>query len=201
MENNLNSQNFIETDNGEQIPNLIEQGQQEKKSNRSFSVWLAIVLLVSLVIIGLNTFVFIYTDVVGGSMLPTLESGDRLVASKYKDFKVGSIVVIEGVDGDDKLIIKRVIALEGDTVEIKENNLYVNGKLLSEPYAKGPTEPKGWHDWAGNSTSYTLKENEVFYLGDNRAISLDARTSGPCKEEQIIAVITDWSLWLNDLFN
>lgn len=199
MENNLNSQNFIE-DNGEQMPNLIEQEQETKKSNRSFTIWVVVVLLISAVIIALNTFVFIYTDVVGGSMIPTLQSGDRLVASRYKDFEVGSIVVIEGVEGDDKLIIKRVIALEGDTVEIKENRVFVNGNPISEPYANGVTQQKGWFDWAKES-SYTLKENEVFYLGDNREISLDARSTGPCKEEQIIAVVTDWSLWLNNLFN
>jgi len=176
------------------------QSEEKRKSKRSFWIWTAVLVVITLTIICLNKYVFMYTKVIGGSMENTLHSGDKLMANRCKDYGVGSIVIIKDVDGEDKLIIKRIIALEGDTVEIKNNAVYVNGEKLSEPYVKGKTEPKDWFEWTDDK-AYTLKENEVFYLGDNREISADSRAHGPCKEDQIVATVTDFSLWFNDLFN
>lgn len=176
------------------------QSAERRKSRLSFWIWTSVLVVITATIILLNKYVFMYTKVIGGSMENTLHSGDTLMANRYKDYEVGSIVIIKDVNGEDKLIIKRVIAIEGDTVEIKDNAVYVNGEKLSEPYVKGKTEPKDWFTWT-DKKAYTLKENEVFYLGDNRDVSADSRAHGPCKEEQIVATVTDFSLWFNKLFN
>ena len=176
------------------------QSDVKRKSRLSFWIWTSVLMVITLTIILLNKYVFMYTKVIGGSMENTLHSGNTLMANRYKDYGVGSIVIIKDVNGEDKLIIKRVIAIEGDTVEIKDNAVYVNGEKLSEPYVKGKTEPKDWFEWTDEKV-YTLKENEVFYLGDNREVSADSRAHGPCREDQIVATVTDFSLWFNDLFN
>ena len=179
------------------------------KKERSNFIFLIVVLLVALimsVVIFLNTHVFFNVLVEGPSMQPTMYTGDVLIAVRTDDIKRGDIIVIDGekyntsTKGYDWLI-KRAIAFEDDVVEIKFGKVYVNDKMLSEPYL-----PEGTITVANEgNTIWKVGEDEVFYLGDNRSNSSDSRYDkyGTCKESQIVGVVKDWALdikWLSGFF-
>lgn len=120
-----------------------------------------------------------------GSMIPTLEILDRVLIDKLAyDFggepERGDIVLFEDVQGGDKSLIKRVVGLSGDTIEVRGGVLFVNGEPQNEPYtndeslAQGPYGPT------------EVPEGHVFCMGDNRGGSTDSRVFGPVPEENII---------------
>lgn len=84
-----------------------------------------------------------------------------------------------------KYYVKRIIATEGQTVDIHDGKVYVDGKELSEPYIQGITTP---HDSPADTTSLheVVEENHVFVLGDNRQHSSDSRTIGQIDEDAIL---------------
>lgn len=127
------------------------------------------------------------TIVSGHSMDPTLGNGDYLLASRlaYTGDRIpshGDIVTIKGHYEEGKLLIKRVIATEGDHLEIRGGSVFLNGKLLDEPYvtSQGGTT-------AADNIDVTLGKDEIFCMGDNRPASLDSRdpSVGIIKEEDI----------------
>jgi len=167
---------------------LWEERLAEKKSNGRFTFWACfLVLLIALVLV-LNTMVFFMVEVDGASMQNTLYDGDVLTVNKLRQPREGDIVILEMADGS--YIIKRVIATEGDSVEIKNGKVYLNESQtpISEPYAKGETYP------TGASTRWIVGEDEVFFLGDNRQNSLDSRVLGAFKIEKVLGVVEDWSI-------
>jgi signal peptidase I len=123
------------------------------------------------------------------SMERTLEPNEYVLVDKltprWDDYKRGDIVVFEppegwSMDGDRTPFIKRVIGEPGDTVELRDGRVIVNGTPLDEPYVyveedgtQQPTEPTG-----GQST-WTIPAGEVFVMGDHRGASADSRTFGP----------------------
>ncbi|MBA3424984.1 MAG: signal peptidase I [Rubrobacter sp.] len=133
-----------------------------------------------------------------GSMIPTLKVGhgtlqqDRVLVNKLAyDFgepERGDIALFESVEGGEDDLIKRVIAVEGDIVEIRHGILYLNGRRQEEPYLKRRPED---HRSFGPGT---VPENHIFVMGDNRAISHDSRFFGPVPEEKLIgeAVLRYW---------
>lgn len=112
------------------------------------------------------------TLVLGSSMQPTLYNKNVVVTeSVTHNLKHGDIVVFDAAPHDDRYYIKRVIGLPGDTVEIKDNGVYVNGTKINEPYLSKDvvTEP---------DMVVHVPENQIFVLGDNRAVSEDSRFIG-----------------------
>ena len=178
--------------------NLYKTDKKAKKSNIIFMVVALVIVLITATIIVLNTFVFFMVEISGPSMWPTLNNEDVVVASKIKKAERGDIVIISGestkYDGEGNayqaLIIKRVIALGGDTVEIKDGKVYINELLLDEPYLRDDEYTQAY-----NWVKRTLLDDEVFYLGDNRGNSMDSRSNyGTCKLSQIEGVVESWSL-------
>jgi signal peptidase I len=121
------------------------------------------------------------------SMVPTLEVGDRLFVNKfvYRFFepKRGDIIVFKSVEGSteggQEDLIKRVVGLPGDQVQVNHGRLYLNGERWTESYV---------NDELPDSTSFgptTVPEGKVFVMGDNRANSLDSRFFGPVPLENI----------------
>lgn len=131
--------------------------------------------LVFALIICIIVFVFIFriVDVSGDSMNPTLIHGDKLVVSDvfYKP-KQGDIVIFRKDEYKAEALVKRVIATEGQTIEIDfdRGRVYVDGELLDEPYIAEPT--RNQLDFQGPQT---VPEGCVFVMGDNRNASSDSR--------------------------
>lgn len=136
-------------------------------------------IVVAIVIAGIILTFVKPTIVKERSMEPTLHNNDYLFISKqaYKllgEPKHGDIIVfhtnLETEEGHEKMLIKRIIGLPGDTVEIFNGQVYVNGEMLQEDYINEPYTNS--HD-AG--TYFEVPEGYVFALGDNRGVSLDSR--------------------------
>ena len=116
----------------------------------------------------------------GTSMSPTLEDGSMVVYTRLgNSYETGDIVSIKMPSG--KYFIKRIVAVAGDTVDLKDGQLYVNGAPETGDYVYGSTEPE--EGFAGYP--YTLSEGQVFALGDNREESTDSRSFGPMAVSQI----------------
>ncbi len=180
--------------------NLREKKIKEIRSDYIFTLVVNLIILCLTAVLFVNTYVFMNVRVEGSSMYPTLKSGDVLIANKLKTVERGDIVIIKD-EKPDEWLIKRVIAMEGDTVEIKAGSVFVNGKKLNEPYIIHPnmaiTEAGDWQ-------KRTLKKGEIFYLGDNRTpnASLDSRSYlSTCSKDQIVGVVEDWSLSLRPVLN
>ena len=182
-----NKQN-LEIVNDEAVDLYSEQDdfENKKETKKSFDSsifeWLDVVVASVVVVVILFTFVFRMVAIDGDSMNNTLLDGERVIITNmfYKPER-GDIVVISrnmensSVEGSyEEPIIKRVIATEGDMVDIDFENgiVYVNNEALKEDYIKEPTYRK-----ADVKFPLVVKENCVFVLGDNRNDSKDSRTT------------------------
>jgi len=138
------------------------------KRRKFFNEWIVPVIAAIFISIMINKFMIIYTEIPSGSMFPTLNINDRVIVTRILDtdnIKRGDIVVFYSKEFDQKLI-KRVIGLPGDNIEIIDGVVKVNGKELEEDYVK---ENKIYN---GN---FQVPSKKFFFLGDNRLISDDAR--------------------------
>ncbi len=131
--------------------------------------------LVMAVVVVVLLFVFVArTSVVNGtSMVPTLQSGDLLLVSRLgNEAKAGNIVVVTKPYSGGEPLIKRVIATEGQTIDINfdEGIVFVNGEMLDEPYVNTPTNRSFDMEFP-----QTVPEGCVFCMGDNRNGSYDSR--------------------------
>ncbi|MDR2524644.1 MAG: signal peptidase I [Oscillospiraceae bacterium] len=128
-----------------------------------------------LVVFVLFSFVCRPIRVDGASMLPTLRDGDwMLVTAFVPRWERGRVAVVAETDGLHKPIVKRIIALPGDEVDIdfKAGVVYVNGQALQEPYVAAPTTAQG-----NMKFPLTVAPGTCFVLGDNRGHSTDSRFS------------------------
>jgi signal peptidase I len=166
----------------------------------------AITIVVAVLLAGLvRTFVFQPFWIPTSSMVPTLGVYDRVLVQKaffsWRDVREGQIVVFShppldhcagSEEGD---LVKRVIALPGQTIYSSGNSIYVNGRLLAEPYLPH-NDPLG-PSIASRQHPYRVPPGEFYMLGDNRADSCDSRYWGPIKGSSIIGkVVLVW--WHDD---
>jgi signal peptidase I len=161
-----------------------------------------VTILVALLLAGLGrAFAFQAFWIPSASMVPTLSVHDRVLVQKaffnWHDVREGNIVVFSeppldqcgGAPGD---LVKRVIALPGQTIYSSGNSIYVNGRLLAEPYLPG-FDPLG-PPIASRQHPYRVPPGEFYMLGDNRADSCDSRYWGPIEGSSIVGkvVLTWW---------
>lgn len=154
------------------------------------------ILLAVVIAVLIVNYVFQITIVHGNSMEKYLHNGDRLIVEKFiykfKGLERGDIVTInkpQDLETDRTPIIKRVAALEGDSIEIRDGSVYVNDKKLDEPYINGT------YTFASASAYYmnaryskvVVPTGHIYVLGDNRMPdeSLDSRTFGPVSLEKV----------------
>jgi signal peptidase I len=157
-----------------------------------FVLWFRDLLIAAAASVFIVLFLYQPVRVEGISMLPRLEDRDRLFINKFvyhfTAIERGDVVVFHYPRDPEKSYIKRVIALPGDTLSIDRGRVYVNGKLLREPYV-----PQEYRD------SRSLEETVVpadsyFMMGDHRSISSDSRDFGPVDRSLIYgkAVFVYW---------
>lgn len=116
----------------------------------------------------IQKFVIFKAEIPTGSMIPTLEVDDQVFVSRLinKDkLKRGDLVVFNSKE-KDKILVKRLIGLPGETIELKGTEVFINGKKLEEDYVKHPSE---------DNYTFKVPEGKYLFLGDNRASSEDAR--------------------------
>lgn len=126
--------------------------------------------------------------------LPFVEHDEQNIVYPFDPPERGDVIVFTPpAPGEDKPYIKRIVALPGETVEIRDEGVYIDGERLDEPYLEGnPTRCRFSNtEYCG---PYTVPEGEIFVLGDNRNNSEDSRYFGPVPEENIIGKgwITYW---------
>lgn len=180
---------------------FVEDETKEQKMKRKQKMFLEIVgylLILFLCIKIIPEYIVQHTIVDGPSMEDTLLDRDHLIVEKisYRFDKLDRFDIIAfypyGKDVDD-YYIKRIIALPGETIQIKGSDIYINGELLEEHYGKDAIT------YAGIAAEpITLGEDEFFVLGDNRSVSLDSRSAdvGIVSKNQIggKAILRIWPL-------
>jgi len=174
-----------------------EESSVEKTKKEKNELWEWVKALVIAFVIAVLIRYILFTPIVvdGDSMMPTLNDGDRMIVNKI-GYKLGEpdrfdIVVFHAPEGKD--YIKRVIGLPGDTIEYKDDQLYINGKAYDEPYLdeykSEITEGTLTQDFTLQEIDPTLEvipEGYVFVMGDNRRYSKDSRHIGIVNEDELI---------------
>jgi signal peptidase I len=176
-----------------------EGGPRRRRRRRALAE-AAVMILVAVLLAGLARALAFQTFwIPTSSMVPTLGVFDRVLVQKafftWRDVREGNIVVFSHPpldhcpgprDGD---LVKRVIALPGQTIYSVGSSIYVNGRQLAEPYLPhddplGPPIPD-----ASSQHPYRVPPGEFYLLGDNRAISCDSRYWGPIKGSSIVGKV------------
>jgi signal peptidase I len=174
--------------------------------------WLAVLAIALVLAVCVRTFVAQMFYIPSGSMLPTLQIGDRIVVNKLSydlhGVERGDVVVfrrppLEQVNYAD--LVKRVIGLPGDTIATVHGMVYINGKPLDEPWLSTPlpvTSPSPLPDAFSLSRPFTVPAGQYFVMGDNRTNSEDSRYFGPISKDLIVGKMAfkawplDDSTWL-----
>ena len=180
-----------------------EHGVDKPRGRRQALVeWVVIIVVALVAALLIKTFAIQAFFIPSGSMEPTLKPGDRVLVNKlsydFHKIHIGDVIVFrrpprDTTPGIDDLI-KRVVALGGETMYVKNCSIYVNGKLEAQPYL-----PKGWQNpyseycptWGQPGmlnlpNPYTVPKGDVFVMGDNRRDSYDSRYWGPLQDSYIV---------------
>ena len=177
---------------------------RRRRRIRSLAETAIIILLAVVLAFLVRAFVFQTFWIPSSSMVPTLGVYDRILVQKaffsWHDVHEGDIVVFTHPPRDhcpgpqQGDLVKRVIALPGQTIYSSGNSIYINGRRLAEPYLP-PYDPLG-PTIASSQHPYRVPPGEFYLLGDNRAISCDSRYWGPIKGSSIVGkVVLLW--WHN----
>jgi signal peptidase I len=130
--------------------------------------WVYPIVIAIVLALGINKFIFFNITVPSESMYPTIKINDRIIVTRiynYDKLKRGNVIVFHSDELHEELV-KRLIGLPGDTVDVKEDGVYVNGTKLDESYVV---------NHGGKTGSYKVPAGEYFFLGDNRSNSFDSR--------------------------
>jgi len=166
-----------------------EKGEKNADKNidsREILDWFVHIAIAILLAVLIVTYVGQRTIVHEISMEPTLSDGDNIIVEKlshrFGKLKRGDIIVFKSPQ-DKRELVKRLVAVEGDTVEIKDGKVYVNGEMFligdpeDEPYTPPALDPE--------QNKITIPEGYIYVLGDNRPYSLDSTELGPIEKSRI----------------
>ncbi len=167
---------------------VLERKKTGKRSIfREMISWMVYLVLICAAVYLLVHFVGERTQVRGESMYPALNDGDNLIVDKisyrFSDPKRFDVIVFPFRYQEDTYYIKRIIGLPGETVQIFDGDIYINGRVLKEPFGSDKIKNGGLA-----SETITLGQNEYFVLGDNRNDSADSRepSVGNINREDIV---------------
>lgn len=160
----------------------------KRSGARNLIEWVVIIGGALLAAFLVKTFLFQAFYIPSGSMEPTLQIGDRVLVSKLSyrlgEIDRGDLIVFKrpdlpaGTEAAVKDLIKRVIALPGETVETRDGSVYINGKELDEEYLPDGT-------YSDNVPRQEIPEGTIWVMGDNRGNSRDSRVLGPVSIDSI----------------
>lgn len=153
---------------------------------KDFFIEILKIFLLSLsIVLIIRTFLFQPFLIQGNSMEPSFKTGDYLVveevSKRFKDFQRGEAVVFQSPL--KKRMIKRIVGLPGEEVEVKDGKIKINGEILDEKNYLGN------NPFTEGELRMRLNKEEYFVLGDNRNNSLDSRIFGPVKKREIVGKI------------
>ena len=167
-------------------PAKVPEGKEPRTMGQEILSWVLTIVVAVAAALLIRTFVFELYRVDGASMSNTLVDGERMVCTKY-DLLIngpqrGQVVICHYPGRGNTAFVKRLVALPGDTVEIRNRQLYVNDELVPDPPLMNSMPNADY-------PKRTLKDNEYFVIGDNRGNSHDSRYSdvGPLTRDQILA--------------
>ena len=159
--------------------------------------WAVVIVVALLVAFLVRTFVLAHFVVDGTSMASTLHDDDRVFVNKLSyrlhDPNRGDVVVLHQISGtSERDLIKRVIALPGETIEVRNCQVFVDGRILEEPYLDEEVLASG--SCGGDVAPTSVPEDHVYVMGDNRAGSQDSRALGPIDEDDLVgrAFVVFW---------
>ena len=132
-------------------------------------------IIIIVIVVFIRTFIVTPVKVNGSSMYPTLDGNEIMLLNKLGAIDRFDIVVVK-LEGESNNLIKRVIGMPGETVEIINSKIYINGEVLDDDYGYGSTY---------SIDSITLGDDEYFILGDNRVVSIDSRAFGKVSRDEI----------------
>ncbi len=170
---------------------------RRKRRGNAFTEWVIVIGVAVSAALLVRAFVLQQFAVSGYSMINTLHDGDRVLVNKLSyrlhDPRRGDVVVLKTIEGaGERDLIKRVVALPGETVEYRSCILYIDGRELLEPYL----DPAVVTPTSCGATQPPLQvpENSVFVMGDNRPGSKDSRALGPITDNNLIgrAFVVIW---------
>ena len=175
-----------DADDGWKIPEQKPKGSWKKE----LWEWVKIILSAAVIAFVLNTFIIANSQVPSGSMENTIMTGDRVIGSRLSYLlespERGDIVIFHFPDNEKIYYVKRIIGLPGDTVDIVDGKVYLNGSPtpLEEDYIREPMVPEP-------PMHFEVPEDSYFMLGDNRNYSADARrwTNTYVKRKKIVAKV------------
>jgi signal peptidase I len=164
---------------------------------RAFFDWVVVVGVALLVAILVRTFLLAHFVVEGTSMYSTLDTGDRVFVNKLSyrlhDPNRGDVVVLHEITGrNERDLIKRVIALPGEEIEIVNCEVRIDGLVLREPYLDPTVVTPG--NCGGDFEPTTVPDDHVFVMGDNRPGSQDSRSLGTIEYDDLVgrAFVVFW---------
>lgn len=180
------------------------QGGTSRASNwkREAVDWAKALVVAAVLVIIIRVFLFSPYIVDGPSMKPNFHTGERIIVNKIlydiREPKRGEVVVFHsGYNGD---YIKRVIALPGETVEVRGDEVLINGERVAEPYIQAEVDAAAAAGESYNKDkgfpAQTVPEGHVFVMGDNRSNSHDSRSIGFIPYDEIVgrADVVIWPL-------
>ena len=153
-----------------------EEEERAVNVHKEVYEWIQCIVIALIFCVLIFVFVARVIDVVGHSMVPTLQDGDKIVITRLTgDYERGDIVVLRKDTFREEPIVKRVIALAGQTIDIDFENgiVYVDGEALDEPYVNELTYDR--EDFDSYEHPLVIPEGCVFVMGDNRNNSTDSR--------------------------
>lgn len=186
-----------------------DPGRSGSRLARTIGEWVAVVAIAIVAALVIRLFLFQQYYIDGPSMESTLRPQDRVLVNKLSyrlhDVNRGDVVVFDRVTSPDRHddLIKRVIALPGETLEIRSCLVYIDGVRLDEPYldleVQSQIDPVARCGSHTDATALVVPPEMVFVMGDNRLQSFDSRDFGPIEIDKIrgraFVVIWPFSAW------
>nr|WP_147058365.1 signal peptidase I [Sporosarcina luteola] len=150
--------------------------------------WIKSIAVACVLVFVIRHFLFSPVIVSGQSMEPTFESENRVVISKIHKLDHFDLIVFHA-PGSKEDYIKRVIGLPGDTVVMKDDKLFINGKEYKEEYLEANKDQIFKDEKLTQDFEVTVPEGQLFVLGDNRRNSTDSRIIGCIDQESVVGKV------------